>query len=215
MANGRSLPLAIGAAVGVIVACAALFAFVGAIRDDGGPAIDAADPGTATATASDTDAPADTGDGAASEPESSSTAPAEGESAPAEDASSPAEEEPAPSEEEPSETDTEPAESGDEPNGDVDPAAVSIQVLDAVGTDGGAAAQEVRDELEAAGFDVIVINGSRRTYEATTVFWSEGQGPAGRAVADALSASEAERTPEEVSLSESVDVHVVVGLDRA
>lgn len=95
----------------------------------------------------------------------------------------------------------------------VDPASVSIQVLDAVG-DGGAAARDTADELRNAGYDVVVINGASRGYSVTTVFWTEGEGPGGRAVAAALGTSEARRTPTEVGLSNSVDVHVVVGADR-
>ena len=103
----------------------------------------------------------------------------------------------------------------EEPVPDVDPASVSIQVLDAVGTDGGAAAEAVAAELRDAGYDVIVVNQASVGYEVTTVFWTEGEGPGGRAVAATLGTDQAERTPDEVQLSDSVDVHVVVGTDRA
>lgn len=201
------VPQLLGAAVGIVLGSALLFSVVGMLRDDAPPepevvAQPAASPSAAAEEAVDGEEPAD--DEAAAEDDDPT----------ADESPSPEE---APVEEEPSEAPAEeeseaPAESSGE---EVDPASISIQVLDAVGGDGGSqAAQAVADELREAGYDVVVVNRAGRDYDATTVFWSEGQATGGQQVAAALGASEARQTPEEVQLSNSVDVHVVVGADR-
>ena len=198
------VPQLLGAAVGIVLGSALLFAVVGMLRGDGPvePEVAAEPSPSETVAAADEEA----ADSPTSEASDEDAAPVE-EASPTPEASEPAA---APSPE-PSPEPAPATESSDE----VDPGSVSIQVLDAVGGEGGdAAAQEVADELRAAGFNVVVINRAGRTYEVTTVFWSEGQQAGGQQVAAAIGAGRAEETPDEVQLSDSVDVHVVVGADR-
>lgn len=189
------VPQLLGAAVGIVLGSALLFAVVGMLRDDAPaePEI-AAEP-----SPSATEAPADDG-----EPASPAAASPEGDPEPADEPS------PEPTEQD-EQDDEEPAESTEQ----VDPATVSIQVLDAIGGEqGSAAAKEVADQLRDAGFDVVVVNRAGRNYDVTTVFWSPGQAAGGQQAAATIDAGQAEETPEEVQLSDSVDVHVVVGADR-
>ena len=93
------------------------------------------------------------------------------------------------------------------------PAEVSIQVLDAVLDDGGEAAQKVADELEADGYDVVVVNDSFRKYDQTTVFYTDGQQAAAQQLASQYGFAAVEPKPD--NLSDSVDIHLVVGADRA
>lgn len=185
------VPQLLGAAVGIVLGSALLFALLGMLRDDTPAPEVVADPTPSTAATEDPTA--------AASPEPTATEPA-----PGDDASSP-----------PAEASPEPEpEPTDEPSS-VDPASVSIQVLDAVGgEDGGAAAEAVADELREAGYDVVVVNKAGRQYDVTTVFWSSGQEVGGQQVAAAIGAARAEATPDDVQLSDSVDVHVVVGVDR-
>lgn len=184
------VPQLLGAAVGIVLGSALLFALLGMLRDDTPEPEVVADP---TPTSAVTEGPT----GAAS------PAPTATEPTPAETATAA----PSPT----AEPDPEPT---DEPT-TVDPASVSIQVLDAVGGEGGSeAAQAVADELREAGYDVVVVNRAGREYDVTTVFWSPGQEAGGQQVAAAIGAGRAEATPDEVQLSDAVDVHVVVGADR-
>ncbi len=184
------VPQLLGAAVGIVLGSALLFALLGMLRDDDPAPEVIADP---TPTAAATEEPT----GAAT-PAPTATEPAPAETATA--APSPtAEPDPQPT--------AEPT--------TADPASISIQVLDAVGgDDGSAAAQAVADELREAGYDVVVVNRAGQEYDVTTVFWSPGQELGGQQVAAAIGAGRAEATPDEVQLSDSVDVHVVVGADR-
>lgn len=95
----------------------------------------------------------------------------------------------------------------------IDPAEVSIQVLDGVLDDGGVAAHAVADELRGDGYNVIVVNQSYRTYDTTTVFFTEGNEPAARQLASDYGFARVEAKPS--NLSSSVDIHLVVGKDRA
>lgn len=216
MGDERTLtaPMIGGAAVGVVVLCALLFALVGALRggyDPATPVIAGGQSPTADATeqvsgSGDPTEPGSAAEGSASpsgDDGAATTAPADDEGGGDQGTAT----------EQASTTEQDTA--SDDATSEVDPAEVSIQVLDAVGVDGGAAAQATADELRSAGYDVVVINGASRTYDVTTVFWSEGQGPGGRAVASTLGTGEARLTPDEVRLSDTVDVHVVVGLDRS
>jgi cell division septation protein DedD len=188
------VPQLLGAAVGIVLGAALLFALLGMLRgDDPTPEVVADPTPTATAepspTATDTPSAEPTAEPTATASPTPTETPTE---APTEE----------PTEEPPAET--------------VDPASVSIQVLDAIGGSGGAAAaQEVAEELRTAGYNVVVVNRAGTSYEVTTVFWTAGQEAGGRQVAAALGTSEAEETPDEVDLSDTVDVHVVVGADRA
>lgn len=185
------VPQLLGAAVGIVLGAALLFALIGMFRDDP-PAPEVVADATPTATATEEPTSATSPEPTASEPAPVATATAE--------PSPTAEPEPEPT----AEPET------------VDPASVSIQVLDAIGgEDGSAAAQAVADELREAGYDVVVVNRAGREYDVTTVFWSPGQEVGGQQVAAAIGAGRAEATPDEVQLSDAVDVHVVVGADRA
>lgn len=210
-------PIIAGAALGVVVTCALLFSVVGAVRTAGAADEGVVAPTTDTTPTGDEAVASGNGEGAADQDGGDgdvAPAAADGES----DASGdePTTEDTTPEADE-GVTEAKDGESTGEntpPPSDVEPAEVSIQVLDAVG-DGGAAAAGVADTLRGAGFNVIVINGASKGYDVTTVFWSAEQGPGGRAVAEAIGAGRAERTPDEVRLSDSVDVHVVVGADKA
>ena len=90
-----------------------------------------------------------------------------------------------------------------------DPAATSVQVLDAGG--GSTAAADVADVLSGLGYDVVAINPSRADYDVTTVLFTAGN----EAEAEAMRARDerfAETAPNE-RLSDGVDLHVVVGPD--
>jgi hypothetical protein len=92
------------------------------------------------------------------------------------------------------------------------PADISVQVLDGVGTDGGAAATSMAGRLGDTGYNVIAQNPSL-AYETTTVLWTSGNEDKARQVAAEIGAGDVRAQPG--NLSESVDVHVVVGADRA
>ena len=92
-----------------------------------------------------------------------------------------------------------------------DPAATSVQVLDAGG--GSTATADVADVLSELGYDVVAINPSRANYDVTTVLFTAGN----EAEAEAVRARDgrfAETAPNE-RLSDGVDLHVVVGPDWA
>jgi hypothetical protein len=184
------MPQLLGAAVGIVLGSVLLFALLGMLRDDSPDVEVVAEPTTAEQP---------TGDATSPDAAPDDEAPAE----------PTATEEPA---QQPTEEPTEDASAPEPPAEEVDPASVSIQVLDAVGD--GSSARAVADELREAGYDVVVINRAGREYDVTTVFWSPEQDAAGQQVAAAIGAGQAEPTPEEVRLSDSVDVHVVVGADR-
>jgi type IV secretory pathway VirB10-like protein len=127
-----------------------------------------------------------------------------------------AEESPEPDEPDGDEQESDEAdESDDEADEDAarfDPGEISVQVLDGVGTDGGAAANRVGGELRDAGFNVIAQNPAI-AYDVTTVLWTSGNEDRARQVAAEIGASEVRQQPG--NLSEQPDVHVVVGADRA
>ena len=126
----------------------------------------------------------------------------------AEESDDAADEEPAPEQPEEQPEETEPAvEATEIPRGDI-----SVQVLDGVGTDGGAASQRVASELEGTGYRIIARNPAL-AYEQTTVLWTSGNEDRARQVAADLGGVPARAQPG--NLSEQVDVHVVVGADRA
>jgi outer membrane biosynthesis protein TonB len=88
---------------------------------------------------------------------------------------------------------------------------ISVQVLDGVGTDGGTAASRMAQELGDGGYNVIAQNPAL-AYETTAVLWTSGNEAKARQVAAEIGAGEVRAQPG--NLSESVDVHVVVGADR-
>jgi outer membrane biosynthesis protein TonB len=92
------------------------------------------------------------------------------------------------------------------------PAEISLQVLDGVGTDGGNAASQMAQRLRDGGFNVVAQNPAI-AYQTTTVLWTSGNEDKARQVAAEIGAGDVR--PQPGNLSESVDVHVVVGADRA
>lgn len=100
----------------------------------------------------------------------------------------------------------------EQPTGDaIDPATITVQVLDGYQQDGGAAAGALADEIEAAGYDVIARNPALR-YDVTAVLYTAGNEDAGRQIAAEIGAAEVREQPG--NLSTAVAVHVVVGADR-
>ncbi len=94
---------------------------------------------------------------------------------------------------------------------DVDPAEVSVQVLDATG-DGGARLQDVLDRLRADGWRVVASNRAARYYERSTVFYSPGHEEAAQALADRYPEFELVQAKPD-NLTSSVAVHLVIGGD--
>lgn len=94
------------------------------------------------------------------------------------------------------------------------PADVTIQLLDAVRDDGGAAVDRARTTLRSAGFRISASNtvaaARAANYARTTVLYTSGNEAAGRAVAAALGVTEVRAVTPENNLSNSVMVHVVV-----
>lgn len=127
----------------------------------------------------------------------------------------PAETEPEPEDEPAEEPEEEPAEP-EEPEEPAEPAVppgeVTVQVLDGVKDDGGAAADEVAQLLEGSGYDIIARNDAL-TYEVTTVLYNPGHEQAAQQIAAELGGAEVREQPG--NLSSAVAVHVVVGRDRA
>lgn len=87
---------------------------------------------------------------------------------------------------------------------------ITVQVLN--GTGATTADDRMADRLSSLGYEVVAIDGSSKQYGRTTVFWSF---PAAREAAQRL----AERfgwlaQPKPSNLSNTVDLHVVVGGDE-
>jgi hypothetical protein len=91
----------------------------------------------------------------------------------------------------------------------IDPDTVTVQVLD--GTGGTGAASEVAGRLRDAGYRIIAENRAIRVYDATTVFYTEGNEDAARQIAAQFGFSVVE--PKPANLSSSVRIHLVVGTD--
>ena len=121
-------------------------------------------------------------------------------------------EEPAPEDEDAPQPDGEDDAPAPDGPGRIDPADVSVQVLDGYQQDGGAAVDEVAARLGELGYRVVATNPALR-YEVTTVLWTDGFEAEGRQVAEDLGAAEVRQQPG--NLSTQVAVHVVVGADRA
>lgn len=143
----------------------------------------------------------------ATEPTADETTAAPTEEPPSETASV---SEPAPTEDatsdKPTETETE---TGDATTG-VDRADTSLQVLDGI-KDGSGRARDIADGLVDDGYDLVAFNTSSIVYDTTTVFWTEGH----EEEAQALAADNGwDEIVFNVILSDSVDVHVVVGTDE-
>ena len=96
---------------------------------------------------------------------------------------------------------------------DIPPGEVSIQVLDGVHDAGAVTAHRLADRLDGDGYDVVVVNSAATVYEKTTVLYTPGNEAAARQLASAYGFPEVREKP--ANLSDSVDVHVVVGTDQA
>jgi hypothetical protein len=219
-----SLLRSVGSAIGLVVLVAAIFGVIGMIGRADAPTPVAADlptsedeaatddPGDAAAPADDAEVddpdaeePA-TDEVTADDPVDEATAdPAEetADEAVTEDAADP---EPEPEPEPEATQETQP------PAGTIPPGDVSIQVLDGYKADGGTAARSLAHDLREAGYRVIAEN-QALSYERTTVLWTAGNEAAARQVAREIGAAEVREQPG--NLSSAVDVHVVVGADRA
>jgi cobalamin biosynthesis protein CobT len=192
----------VAAAVALVLGVGAAFWGVGQLRSD--------DPGTPVVAQPTEDDPDDGGDGEPADPDDAGDGtptedPTDGpEETPTDEATEGTEEETAteePTEDEPEDTSTEA----------VEPASVSVQVLDAVLDDAGVAAQGVADQMEADGYRIVVVNRASRVYAVTTVFWTPGNEAAARQIAAQYGFDRVELRPD--NLSDTVSVHVVVGQD--
>ncbi len=190
-----------GTAAGIVLGCAVLFGVIGFMRD--GSSVEIADP-AATEAASELAAPTEAATDPVTDPTENTAEPDATVDATEPEAAEPEATEPEP---EPEPTETAAAST-------VTPGNVTVQLLDATGTGDRSTARKVADQLKAAGYNVVVVNRASKVYEATTVFWSEGQDQAGKQIAREFSFPKAEATPDEVQLSNKVNVHIVVGTDQ-
>lgn len=210
------------AAVALVAVVAAAFWGVGQIRtpeddlaveqvdetaSEGEPARTEDDPIDLAAGESETDTPAEPTEAVTSEPAPEATEPTEAETSEPEPEPTPT---PTPSKSpspKPSPTATaEPATSGEFAPGDI-----SVQVLDAVLDDGGETSKRVFDELKADGYRAVARNQAVRKYDVTTVMYTPGNEAKARQIAKQYGYSRVE--PQPGNLSNSVDVHLVVGAD--
>jgi cytoskeletal protein RodZ len=204
-----SLVRHLGAAVALVAVIAAGFWGIGQLQDGSSPEITAAPTTTPDVTA--TSEPVTDGamtpatDGATTDPTPATSPADEGTAAPTDAATA-------------TDGEDDATEAADEPSeqevasggGDVDPAEISLQVLDATGGDPDAAA-EVAATLRSDGFRVVAENKAVKTYEVTTVFYTPGNEAKAEQVAAMYGYREV--APEPGNLSHAVDVHVVVGAD--
>lgn len=205
----RSFALSIGRHVGsavlLVVVVAAAFWGIGQLRGDTPDPVISAPPTqpapTATAPATDDPAAAPTDDPTDGATEPADTPTVEPTAEPTTALTSEPTPEPTP----------EASPSAAAPSGDVDPASISIQILDAVLDDGGEAVERVEGELEAAGYRVVATNKAVRKYTQTTVFYTEGNEDAARQIAAEFGYDAVEPKPD--NLSSSVEIHLVVGAD--
>lgn len=204
-----SLFRAVGGAIGLVVLVAAVFGALGVLgrADDDVVVADGRD--------EPTDEPDPAPDDATEEPDPEpdpepEPEPEESEPEPddPEDADEP---EPEP---EPEESEEAPDEGDDAAPADRQfaPGDITIQVLDGYQADGGSAAAAVAATLRDEGYRVVAENPALR-YDVTTVLWTAGFEAEARQVAAEIGAAEVREQPG--NLSTSVQVHVVVGADRA
>lgn len=93
----------------------------------------------------------------------------------------------------------------------VDPATVTVQVLDGFQQDGGAAADAVADSVVGAGYNLVARNPAL-LYDATTVLYTAGNEDAAAQVAALIGTGSIREQPG--NLSTEVAIHIVVGSDR-
>jgi len=100
----------------------------------------------------------------------------------------------------------------EEPEPDrIDPATVSVQVLDGYKIDGGTAASGVASKLRELGYDVAATN-TGKDYEVSAVFWGAGGEEAARQLAADLGITDVRPNPG--TLRDDLMVHVMVGADQ-
>lgn len=193
----------LGAGIALVAVVAGAFWGIGQLRTDepGDPVIEAADTETTPPST-----PAQTGP---------SVAPTETESTPAAPTTSPPgspipSETPSPSPQ-PDVGSEPPATETEEPSPRFSPSEISIQVLDAA-ADGGGRAEAAASQLRADGYDVVAVNRAVREYTTSTLMYSPGHEAEARQLARAYPEfTTVEPKPD--NLSDSVDVHVVIGSD--
>lgn len=198
-----------GRAVAVVAASALVFWTIGAVG--GGPLVPSVTDDEVAASDDEAAEPDDAApDDGADEPDD----PPADEPDPEPDPEPEPDPDPEPDDPEPDEAgpedDPEPAD--EEGSEAIDPGTVSVQVLDGLKTDGGTAAGAVADELSEAGYRIVARN-QAISYDQTTVLYNEGQRAAAEQIGRAIGAAEVREQPG--NLSTQVDVHVVVGADRA
>lgn len=93
----------------------------------------------------------------------------------------------------------------------VDPATVTVQVLDGYQQDGGAAADAVADAVTDAGYNLVARNPAL-LYDVTTVLYNAGSEDAAAQVAALIGTDSIREQPG--NLSTQVAIHIVVGADR-
>lgn len=87
----------------------------------------------------------------------------------------------------------------------------TIQLIDAVLDDGGAAAGRVKSKLTSSGFSVRFETKSFRVHDTTKIWWTPGNETAANEIRAALGFGLVEPAPS--NMSADVNVHVVVGTD--
>jgi hypothetical protein len=88
---------------------------------------------------------------------------------------------------------------------------ISVQILNA--TDDTAADDLMADRLTKLGFEVVSVDSASRTYTRTTVFYSTSSA---QEAGEALGARFGWLVePKPANLSDTVDLHIVVGVDEA
>lgn len=220
-------------AVGLVAAVALVFGLIGGLgpSSDGPLVADGSEDSSGPAMEPEADEP-EGDEGEAADEEDVASDDEDGEPVPTPDdaddeadgeqSGDEAESEPEPAESEPEapEDDTDDVDQDDQ-DGQADPGdgdrefapdSVTVQVLDGYQADGGSAAASVASELRETGYRVVAENPSLR-YEVTTVLWTAGFEAQAHQVAADLGGAEVRPKPD--NLSDQVQVHVVVGADRA
>ncbi len=93
----------------------------------------------------------------------------------------------------------------------IPPSEITVQILDAAG-DGGSAASDLGRRLRQAGYRVVATNQAVRTYQRSTLFYTQGHEADARVIQrDFPEFVVVDEKP--ANLSGNVDVHAVVGRD--
>jgi len=100
----------------------------------------------------------------------------------------------------------------EEPEPDrIDPATVTVQVLDGYKIDGGTAATGVESKLSEFGYDIVETS-TGKDYEVSAVFWGVDGEEAARQLAADLGIDDVRPNPG--TLRDDIMVHVMVGSDQ-